>query len=686
MRSTLTKLVLTCLAGTFIFHSCTRNKEEKYKVYAEHDPLIKNIDSTISPGEDFFRYANGTWIKKNPIPGAYSSWSIGNVVVEEIRNNLRKISEEAQKDPSKSRSSQKIGDFYASGMDTVGIEKAGLKELQNDFNRIKNLKTPADVINTAAYLTTIGIDNIFGPYVAQDDKNSSKMMLQFYQSGLGLPNRDYYFNTDARTSKIREDYKNKHLPKMLELSGYTAGDAGEAAKKVYAIEKFLADSSRKLEDLRDPYANYHKYTIAQFNKVTPGISWGPLLDGMGIKGIDTVIVGQPEYYTAVSAALVKFPIDDWKAYLQWKLVSDLSSFLKKDIDNEHFRFYGTVISGRTEQLPRWKRVIDAENSLMSEILGQLFVKEYFPEEAKERYTKLVKAIKDELQDHIQKLDWMSQATKEKAIYKLSKVNAKVGYPDKWKDYSSLKISKDSYVRNVINCNRWNYTNSIAKLGKPVDRTEWSMSPQTYNAYYNPSNNEIVLPAAIFTIPGVKDDQVDDAVVYGYAAASTIGHEITHGFDDQGRQYDEQGNLKAWWTNTDSAKFAGRADMLVKQFNGYKLLDSLHINGKATLGENIADLGGIVLGLDAFKKTEQYKEGRKINGLTPVQRYFMGYALGWLGHERDESLANQLLTDVHSPGFMRVNGPFQDVPEFYEAFGIKKGDKMYLAPEKRVKIW
>jgi putative endopeptidase len=344
-----------------------------------------------------------------------------------------------------------------------------------------------------------------------------------------------------------------------------------------------------------------------------------------------------------------------------------------------------VLNGSKEQLPRWKRVLDTENGLMGEVLGQIFVKEYFPEKTKERYVKLVEAMRTSFKEHIEKLDWMSRQTKERAYEKLAKVNPKVGYPDHWKDFSTLTISRGPYVLNVMAANNFWHRYDANKLGKPVDRTEWDMTPQTYNAYYNPSNNEIILPAAQFLVPGVKDDDLDDAVVYGYAAASTIGHEMTHGFDDQGRQFDAKGNLKEWWLPQDSVKFTQRAQMLIDQFNGYSIY-GLHVNGKATQGENIADLGGIVIGLDAFKKTDEYKEGKSINGFTSTQRFFLGYALGWLGQERKEALSSQILTNEHAPGFMRVNGPFTDVPEFYEAFHIKKGDKMWVDPGKRVTIW
>ncbi|HTE01808.1 MAG TPA: M13 family metallopeptidase [Mucilaginibacter sp.] len=652
-----------------------------------NDPVFKNLDPTVKPGDDFFSYANGGWIKKNPIPGAYSSWGIGNVVQEEIRGRLKKINDDALKaNATKGTSTQKIGDFYYTGLDSAGIEKAGITPLKEQLDIIDHAKDTHDIVNAAALLTTTGTRNFIGSRVGQDDKNSSKMMVQLGQTGLGLPNRDYYFKTDARITRIRTDYTTKYLPTMLGLSGWDEAKATAGAKSVYNIEKFLADSSRKLEDLRDPYRNYHKMTVAELNKLTPEINWTDLFKQLQFTAVDSVIVGQPEYYRAVSTALKTFSLDDWKAYLRWKLITSNAPYLNTALVEENFRFAGKVLRGQKEQLPRWKRVLDNENGIMGELLGQLFVQEYFPQSSKDRYVAMVEAIRQSYREHIQKLDWMSPETKQKALEKLNAIHPKVGYPDKWKDFSTLNISRESYVSNVMNARRWSYMINVNKLGKPVNHQEWGMTPQTYNASYSPSNNEITLPAAQFLIPGVKDDQVDDAVAYGYVAASTIGHEITHGFDDEGRQYDVKGNLKAWWTTQDSAKFAVRAKMLADQFSSYVVLDSLHVNGKATLGENIADLGGIVLGLDAFKKTQQYKEGKKINGLTPLQRFFLGYALGWLGHERDEALSNQILTDVHAPGFLRVNGPFTDVPEFYKAFHIKKGDKMWLDPDKRVKIW
>jgi putative endopeptidase len=656
------------------------------KNYAQNDVIFKDLDTTVKPSDNFFQYANGGWLKKNPIPAAYSAWGIGNVVEEELRDRLKKINTEAlNAKADKGTNTQKIGDFYFSGMDTLDIEKERLSPLKPELDKIDQVKNLNDLIDEFAHLQTIGVLTPIGAGVAQDAKNSDKNLLQLYQGGIGLPNRDYYFNTDPHSVAIRTDYQQKHMPALYKLSGLSADAAIAASNKTYSLEKFLADSSRKLENLRDPYHNYNKMPLAGLSKLTPLINWKATFEKMDYKNADTVIVGQPEYYRALNKALITFSIDDWKNYLRKNLVTAFGSYLSKPFDVEIFRFYGTVLSGNTEQLPRWKRVLDAENNLMGEVLGQIFVKEYFPEKTKQRYVDLVEAMRTSFKEHIQKLAWMSDQTKQKAYDKLAKVTPKVGYPDHWKDFSTLTIDRGPYALNVMRANNFWHRYEANKLGKPVDRTEWDITPQTYNAYYNPSNNEIVLPAAQFLIPGIKDDDVDDAVVYGYAAASTIGHEMTHGFDDQGRQFDAKGNLKEWWLPQDSVKFTQRAQMLINQFNGYSIY-GLHVNGKATQGENIADLGGIVIGLDAFKKTDQYKEGKSINGLTPMQRFFLGYALGWLGQDRKEALSSQILTNEHAPGFMRVNGPFTDVPEFYEAFHIKKGDKMWLDPDKRVTIW
>ena len=653
----------------------------------QQDILRAYVDTTVSPGKDFFKYATGTWMKNNPIPPSESNWGIGNLVQEETYARLRAVSEEAAGDPSAQQGTalQKIGDFYATGMDSAGIQKNGLRPLQPEFDRINSIHDLQSLLNVIALYKTYGMNVLFGMFVDQDQKNSEKMMLYAYQGGLGLPNRDYYFNTDPRTQNIRKEYVN-HVTRMMELVGENSQTAKEKSEIIMELETGLASQSRKLEDLRDPYKNYNKMSLDELSELTPSVDWKSLLGEVGVKNPDTMIVGQPEFFKEVEHSLKTASIDNWKIYLRWHLIHTFADKLSVPFDKENFRFYGQVLNGVKEQRPRWKRVLDAEESGLGELLGQLYVKKYFSDVTKKRYEDLVSNIMQTYKERIEKLDWMSSQTKAKALEKLAAVTKKVGYPAKWKDYSVLTITRDSYVMNVLRARIWEFNYRLNKLGKPVDRMEWDMTPQTYNAYYNPSNNEIVLPAAAFIIPGVPDSLVDDAVVYAYAGGSTIGHEMTHGFDDEGRQYDPKGNLFNWWTKEDETKFDERAKVMEKQFSDYVVLDSMHVNGKASLGENIADLGGVILGYEAFHKTDQAKSGKTIAGFTPDQRYFLGYALSWLGHQRDERLARQILTDVHAPAFLRVNGPLSDVPEFYKAFNVKPGDPMYRLDSVRVKIW
>lgn len=671
------------VAAVLFAVSC--NNQDKSTDSTKKDFLLVNLDTTVSPAQDFFLYANGGWIKNNRIPDEESSWGVGHLVQEDIYSRLKKINDDAAaKKASEGTTDQKIGDFWFSGMDSAGIEKQGLQPLQASLDDISNIKSINDLINITAALHKKGVRVLFTDYVAQDDKNSEVMAYQLAQGGLGLPNRDYYFNTDNRTVGIRKGYQDYLIKTFMQL-GNDNSTAVKNAKSVFELETRLAKASRKLAALRDPEKNYNKMGLDKLNKLSGNLNWPVYMQKSGISKLDYVIVGQPEFYAALNDELKKTPLDVWKNYLRFHLIRASAPYLDKTTFGNYFE-YRKLLSGATQQRPRWKRVLDAEEGAMGEALGQLFVKEYFNEKAKKRYTDLVEAIRDAYKERIQKLSWMSDSTKQTALDKLSKITPKVGYPDKWKDFSSLKIDRGAYVLNVQRANEWWRDYNFNKLGKPVDRTEWDMSPQTYNAYYNPSNNEIVLPAGIFAVPGMRDEELDDAFVYGYAAASTIGHEITHGFDDQGRQYDAKGNLTNWWTKNDSAEFVQRAKFIIKEFNEFNPVDTLHINGDATQGENIADLGGLLLGLDAFKKTESYKKNEKIAGLTPLQRYFLGYAYGWLYATKKESLANQVMTDVHAPAKERVNGPMVNIPEFYEAFNIQPGSKMYRVDSLRVRIW
>lgn len=680
----MTKKFITLLACVALLTACNNNQQET-AAHAKPDVLKSNLDSTANPADDFFQYANGGWIKANPIPGDQTSWGIAGVIQDTLFNRLLKINEEALAKNSKKGTDQQIGDFWFSGMDTVAIEKAGIEPLREELNKISAIQTPVDVMTQAAHMHTFGVGVFFGEGVSQDAKNSEVYAYSMNQGGLGLPNRDYYFNTDERTTNIRNEYP-KYIAKIFALMGVDEATAAAKAKAIVALETRLAKSSRKLEDLRDPYANYNKMAIKELNKMAPRTDWPAYIAQMGVKHVDSVIIGQPEFYKELDAVVNTENIQTLKDYMTLHLISSFADHLSSAYVNADFDFYNKIIRGQKEQKPRWKRILSAEEGAMGEALGQLFVKEYFNEKAKKRYEDIVENVRAAYKVRIEKLDWMSAETKEKAQQKLAAITKKVGYPDKWKDFSSLKIDRGPFVLNIIRANTWWNDYYLNKLGKPVDRTEWDMTPQTYNAYYNPSNNEIVLPAGIFTVPGYMDHELDDALVYGYAAASTVGHEITHGFDDEGRQFDAKGNLQNWWTKKDEEEFTKRADVLVKQFNAFTPLDNQHINGKATLGENLADLGGILIGLDAFKMTDAYKKGEKISGFTPLQRYFLGYSLGWLYSQRNEELATRLLTDVHSPAKYRVNGPFPNVPEFYEAFNVQPTNKMYLADSLRVRLW
>jgi putative endopeptidase len=671
---------LALIAASCILFSCQQKDDKPAK-----DILADNMDTTIAPGDDFFDYANGAWVKKNAIPGEESAWGIGNLVIEENLKRLKTINEDAaKKSAAKGSTDQKIGDFWKAAMDSASIEKKQLTDLKpwlDKINGITNLQQFALVNNE---LNKLGIGTLTGMFVTQDDKNSDVMALKFWQYGLYLPEREYYLKTDSTSKNIIGRFQ-QLMTSFLSMSGYDTATAKKEAASILAMETKLAVAHRKLADLRDPYRNYNKMPLTALYKLAPSLALDNYTQIVGVTNIDSVIVGQPEYYTAVEKVLKATPVTSLKAMLQFRLLDELTEALPDTFGNVKFNF-AKLLSGATVRKPRWKRVLRNEENSMGELLGQLFVKQYFNETAKKRYEDLVESIRGALKTRISKLDWMSDTTKQKAYVKLAAMKKKVGYPDKWKDFSSLNITADSYLQNLLNANEFWLKYNINKLGKPVDRDEWEMTPQTYNAYYNPSNNEIVLPAGIFTVPGYLDEQLDDALVYGYAGASTIGHEITHGFDDEGRQFDEKGNLKSWWTKTDEDKFKQRADVMAKQFDNYVVVDTFKINGRATLGENIADLGGILLGWDAFQQTEQFKKNEKVGGVEPAKRYFMGYALGWLGHTRQEALRNQVLTDVHSPAKFRVNGPFADVDAFYSTFNVKPGNKLFIADTARVRIW
>ncbi|MDA3615647.1 M13 family metallopeptidase [Polluticaenibacter yanchengensis] len=675
------KLLLPAFAFGMV--ACNNNNPQSSGPQA--DFYLKNIDSTVNPADDFFGFANGTWLKNNPIPDNESSWGVADMVQEDIYERLRTINENAIKSDHKQGTvEQKIADFWKVAMDTARLEKEGTTSLKAGLEAIDKIQSLPELIRHTGYLQTIGVGTFIGAYIGQDDMNSDSMLLSFYQAGIGLPERSYYFDTDAKTVEIRNAYK-KYVNDIL-TSVYGKEALTLNTNEIYAFEEQLAKNSRKLEDMRDPYENYNKTSFKAFQQKLKTINLTDWFNAAEIPVQDSINIMQPAYYSALDKILAVTPLAVLKDYLKVNYVSAFDSYLDKASLDRAFA-YSKVISGAKEMRPRWKRVIDNEEGLFGEALGKLFVSEYFDATAKKRYETLVENVKEAYRERIKNLTWMSDSTKTKAYEKLKGIKYKVGYPDKWTDFSSLELNaKNTYLENIQSASKWHYKKEVAKLGKPVDREEWFMSPQTYNAYYNPPNNEIVLPAGIFAVPGIKDAELDEAFVYGYAGASTIGHELTHGFDDQGRLYDAKGNLSNWWTAADGNAFNDRAKKIINQFNNMVVIDTFRVNGNATQGENIADLGGILIGLDAYKKTASYKSGKIIGGYTPLQRYFLGYAFGWLYNTRNEKLISYVKTNVHSPAKQRVNGPFANVPEFYEAFGVKPANKMYLADSLRVHIW
>lgn len=649
------------------------------------DPLVSHIDSAISPGENFFLYANNRWFTENPIPGTKNSVGIFRTIQDTINSQVRQVCEKsaALTNAEKGSKEQMIGDYYAAGLDTINTEKNGITALQEYIDCINKIKTPSEIATCAASLMKIGCSPIFAFRIGIDDKNSSAYAAFMYQGGLGLPDREYYFSNEGENPKIRAAYV-KHIQNMLSIAKLSSSkDAGE---KVFAIEKSLAQASRKLEDTRDPYKNYNKVSVNVFKKQLPLFGADAILTSFNLTKIDSIIIGQPEFFSALENSLTKNSLSDWKLYLQWNLISSYADKLTKDLESENFEFFGKTLSGRKVQKPRWERIVEETNGSLGELVGQIYVKEYLPEGTKEKLLEIGENIRDVYAEHIKQLDWMSATTKEKALSKLAKVTMKVGYPDKWKDMSSISIERNNFAKNSIAVRIWEFNDMISKYGKPVDKSEWGMTPQMYNAYYDPTFNEICVPACNIIVPGFEGRMPDDAVLYGIIGGSTFGHELTHGFDDQGSLYDETGNLRDWWTKEDREKFVAKTKMIVEQYSQYTVLNNLHINGEATQGENIADLGGLVMGYEAFKKTKQGQSTDKIGGYTPDQRFFLGYAYAWMVNYTKESLEQRVMSDVHSPSEFRVNGVVANMPEFHKAFGIKAGDKMHRADNAIVKIW
>jgi len=650
--------------------------------FASYDP--KDMDLSVSPKVDFYQYAEGGWMKANPIPADRSEWGSFDELQEHNERILKGVLDRALKAKEPGFVEKLVGDFYYSGMDEAAVEAAGASPLRPLLDRVDAVASTAEFGKLAAGLQMDGLGVFFAFGSEQDPRDSQNVIAGQGQGGLGLPDRDYYFRDDDASKKLREKYV-AHVAKMLSLMGDADAVAKEESEAVMRIETALAAGSKKAEDLRDPVANYHKLALAEVQKLSPHFDWGAFLDGMGLNPLPPAVdVNQTEFVQALDKAIASAPLADWKAYLRWHVVHDNAPFLSKAFVNENFSFYGKELEGTPQIRDRWKRVLAVIDGQVGEALGQLYVAEAFPPESKARMLKLVNNLRATLRERIQNLEWMDEPTRKEALKKLDAMGVKIGYPDKWIDYSTLVIDRGAYALNVLRATEFGVRRDIAKIGKPVDRTLWGMTPPTVNAYYNPAMNEIVFPAGILQ-PPFFDRSADDAANYGGIGA-VIGHEMTHGFDDNGRQYDENGNLTDWWTPESAKRFKERSAGIVKQFGGYIAIDKTPVNGELTQGENIADLGGIRIAYAAFMKTPEAKSGEKIDGFTPVQRFFLSFASIWRTNQRPEALRLQVNTDPHSPARFRVNGPFSNLDEFIGAFDVPEGSPMRRSPSDRVVIW
>ncbi len=680
------QLFIPILLVSTVMFSCKESSTKKYTSLPEGTSFIdkSNIDSTINPADDFYTYANGKWLKTNEIPASETRWGSFNLLEDFNKNALHELCEEAAKNPgSKNSPSQMVGDLYASGMDSATIEKMGIKAIEKPLAEIDALKTPQDIWNFIAKATKTGMNPLFSYYVGPDDKNVTKNIGNLWQGGLGLPDKDDYFKTGAREVEIRTKYV-AHIAKMFALSGVEKTIADANAKLVMSMETNMAKSSMDRVTMRDPYKLYNKFSLADFSKKTPGMDWTAYVKNIGVKNEDSIIVAQPDFYVALSKMIAGNKIEDWKTYFKWHLISGMAPYLSSNFDKENFAFYNATLRGQKEQESRWKRVLEVVDGGVGEKLGQMYTEKYFTAEAKTRMLELVNNLESAFEERIAKLDWMSAETKVKANEKLHSFIKKIGYPDKWKDYTGLEIVKESYVSNIMASNVFDFNFMINKLGKAVDKTEWGMTPPTVNAYYNPAFNEIVFPAGILQYPFFSME-ADDAAIYG-AIGGVIGHEMTHGFDDQGCQYAADGNLKNWWSTEDKTRFDAKTNQIKNQYDGYTILNNQKVNGSLTLGENIADLGGVTIAYEALMKTKQFKENKLIDGFTPAQRFFLSWAQVWKNNIRDEEASQRLTTDNHSPGIFRCNGPLSNFTPFYTAFGVKEGNKMYKKEEERAVVW
>jgi putative endopeptidase len=667
------------MAGSLLFGGSLYAQEKPGK-FIDRD----NMNFSVKAGDDFAEYSNGPWVKRNPIPAKETRWGAFNQLRDFNINAIKTILDETKDTKAAAGSIEKrVADFYAAAMDSLAIEKLGYSPIQADLQHIAGLQFKSQVVTEIARLRSSGIASpLFGFYIGQDRKNVEKMVPQLGQGGTSLPDRDYYLKNDARSVKIQEAFK-KYVATLFTLTGTSEAQAKANAETVFQVEKKLAEAQMGRVEMRDPYKTYNKYAFADFNQKTPAFNWALTFQDFGTSAPDSILVGAPKFFEAANKMLIETPVDTWKTYLTWNVLRSSAGYLSSPFVKASFA-YSQVLSGQKVQAPRWQRMSAMTDGTLGELLGQLYVAKYFKPEAKARMIELVANLRKAFAVRINKLDWMSAETKEKALAKLNAFTPKIGYPDKWKNYDGLEISANEYYGNIRRAGAWGFQENLAQLGKPVDRSKWGMTPPTVNAYYSPVMNEIVFPAGILQFPFFAAD-ADDAINYGGIGA-VIGHEMSHGFDDSGSQYDKDGTLRNWWTKDDLAKFKARTELLGKQFDAYTVQDTIHVNGKLTMGENIGDLGGLNMAYEAFKMTKQGKSTKKIDGFSPDQRFFLAWAQVWRGSSLPETEAQQVLTDPHSPNQYRTIGAPVNMDAWYKAFDVKPGDKLYKKPEDRIKIW
>lgn len=644
---------------------------------------LDNLDTTVAPGTDFYRYACGGWMENNPLGDQYARFGSFDQLAETNTERINGLIEDIASRKGVKGDEAKVGMLYNIAMDSAKLNADGMAPIVSYLQRIDAVTDNAGLQQLVAVMMREAFDPYFFVFASVDEKNSTKNLLQIYQSGLTLGNRDYYLSDDENNRNIREKYLG-HIGRMFSLAGFDEKSAKKASESVMRVETALAGAHFDNLTLRDPYRNYHKMPYREFVSRFPGMDWDSFMSVLGAGSVDTLNVSQLEPLAKAVELITEGNIDDQKNYLKWKVIDAAAPYLSDAFVAENFEFYGKVISGQKEIKPRWKRAVATVDGVLGEEVGRMYVEKYFPPRAKERMITLIDNLKKSLGERISALEWMSDSTKEKALEKLSTFYVKVGYPDKWRDYSALEIKNDSYFANIVRASVFEYDYLISKAGKPVDRTEWHMTPQTVNAYYNPTTNEICFPAGILQYPFFNMD-ADDAFNYG-AIGVVIGHEMTHGFDDQGRLYDKNGNLADWWSQSDADNFKARAQVLVDWFDAIEVLPGLYANGSLTLGENIADFGGIQVAFQAFRNATASAQLPVKDGFTPEQRFFIAYANLWATNIRDEQIRYLTQMDVHSLGEWRVNAILPHVQAWYDAFGIVPEDGMYLAPEKRASIW